>query len=242
MAEQGNFKKRQTAYKLCISQIMSGEQSFDDSTGYFSILLRDAAGQVINVSKINIIANVVDKYVSSGEKKYSSVTLDDATEQIRVKTFGEEISKIGGIAIGDTISVVGSLRIFNDEVYIIPEIARLADPKWLYVRKLEIARQFGNIEKADHNNVQTSKEEDSPAEEVEQMDIQEGKVSNSVKIESADLKNKIINKMKENNEEISIEKLILALNEPIEQINSSINELLDSNVVYEPKPGTLRLL
>jgi RPA family protein len=236
------FKKRQTAYKLCISQIMSGEQSFDESTGYFSILLRDMASQVINVSKINIIANVVDKYVSSGEKKYSSLTLDDATEQIRVKTFGEEISKVGAIAIGDTVSVIGSLRIFNDEVYIIPEIVRLADPKWLYVRKLEIASQFGNIEKADHSNIQTSEGENNSAEEIEQMDIQEGKVSNPVKIESADLKNKIISRIKENNEEISIEKLILALNEPIEQINSSINELLDSNVVYEPKPGTLRLL
>ena len=43
-------------------------------------------------------------------------------------------------------------------------------------------------------------------------------------------------------DEIDIEELIIDLAEPIEQINSSINELLESNTLYEPKPGTLKLL
>lgn len=249
------FKKRLTAHKLCISQIFSGEQAADDSSGSFSsfsILLRDKNGQVIQVSKANVIANIVDKYTSSGDRKYSTITLDDATGQIRVKAFSDDTAKLDGLEIGDTVTAIGFLRVYNDEIYMNPEIVRNVDPKWLFVRKLELIKQYGNIEReaaqqAENQNYQTSKKFDTQTQtnldnQSMQAEIKEEKISNNNPNNSEVLKNKIIEKIKANNEEMDIEQLIMKMDEPIEQINNSINQLLEENILYEPKPGTLKLL
>ena len=249
MAEQ---RKRQTAYRLCISQILNNEQSQDNASVFVS--LKNKNNEEINASKINLIANVIDKYSSSGERKYATVTLDDATGQIRIKSFGEDVSKLERVEIGDIIVVIGFLRIYNDELYIFPDIVRIADPKWLFVRKLELTKQFGEIEES--NEVYSSEDsavkmqESRNAENQSHLEVTEEKlaVDPASKEELKDIsalenmKKKIVEKIKMKGDEIDIEELIIDLAEPIEQLNSSINELLESNTLYEPKPGTLKLL
>ncbi len=85
---------------------------------------------------MNIVANVVDKY-TSGEKQYVSLTIDDASGQIRIKIFGEDVSKFQDIGQGDTIVIIGFVRFYNDELYITTEIIKKQDPRYLLVRKLE---------------------------------------------------------------------------------------------------------
>ena len=63
--------------------------------------------------------------------------MDDASGQIKIKVFGEDIGKIKGLNQGDTVLIVGLLRSWNNEVYINPEIIKKKDPKYLFVRKLE---------------------------------------------------------------------------------------------------------
>jgi len=131
MAE-GDFK-RATAYKLKIGDIFSGKKILDGERFNF-LELGDK-----KISRVNLVANVIEKY-SSGEKAYVSLTIDDASGQIRIKIFGDDVAKFSEINQGDSVLVIGMLRNYNDEIYITPEIIRKQDPRYLLVRKLEFEK------------------------------------------------------------------------------------------------------
>jgi hypothetical protein len=124
--------KRNVAYKLKIGSILTGKPVLDADKFKFLEL------EEKHVVRVNLIANVIEKYVQEGEKKFGSLTLDDGTGQIKVKAFGEEVDKFNQFIQGDTILTVGLLRSWNNEVYMNPEILRKISPEYLLVRKLEI--------------------------------------------------------------------------------------------------------
>jgi RecG-like helicase len=132
MADFTEQKKRNTAYKLRIGDLIKSKPVVVEGKFLF-LELGDK-----KVSRVNIIANVVDKYVSEGDKKYAALTLDDASGQIKLKSFGDEIAILKDKTQGDTVQVIGTTRDYNNEIYILPEIVKKVDPQWLLVRKLEI--------------------------------------------------------------------------------------------------------
>jgi uncharacterized protein len=135
MAE-GDFK-RQTAYKIKIGDVSRGRPIYDGER--FSFLeLGDK-----KLARVNIVANIVEKYLSE-DKNYLSLTIDDASGQLRIKVFGDEIQRFESLGQGDTVMVVGLLRSYNNELYISPEIIKVKDPRYLLVRKLEFDK---NIQK-----------------------------------------------------------------------------------------------
>jgi len=137
MADTGSFK-RAIAYKLRIGEVFKGKPVMDGER--FSFLeLGDK-----RISRINIVANVVEKY-SSEEKQYIALTIDDASGQIRIKIFGDDVLKFSNISQGDTIMIVGLLRSYNNEIYINPEIIKVKDPRYLLVRKLEFEKDAPKI-------------------------------------------------------------------------------------------------
>jgi len=129
--------KRATAYKLKIGDLFKGNKLFDGDR--FQSL--DIFG--VEVLRVNIIANVIDRYYSN-EKQYISLTIDDASGQIRIKIFGDDVNKFSEINQGDSILVIGLLRNYNNELYIIPEIIKKQDPRYLLVRKLEFVGESPN--------------------------------------------------------------------------------------------------
>ena len=137
MPEQttGTKMQRATAYKLRIGDILAGKIiSEQERFNYLEL----GSKQVI---RVNIMANIIDKYEGTGEKKYLSFTLDDASGQLRIKMFGDETLKFSGIQQGNTVMVIGKLRFFNNELYILPEIIKPKDPRYLLVRKLELEKE-----------------------------------------------------------------------------------------------------
>lgn len=126
------IKKRNIAFKMRIGDILKGKSMMDNGKFLFLEL-----GEK-KISRVNIIANCVDKYVQNGEKKYASLTIDDASGQLRIKAFGEDIGPVEKVIQGDTLQIVGTIREWNGEIYLLPEILKKVDPKWLLVRKLEI--------------------------------------------------------------------------------------------------------
>ena len=124
--------KRQIAYKLRIGSLLAGKPILDNER--FSFL--ELGNR--NIIRVNVIANIIEKYNSEGEKKFSSLTLDDASGQIKIKAFGEETGKMDKIIEGNTVRVIGMLRFYNNELYILPEIIKPVDPRYLLVRKLEV--------------------------------------------------------------------------------------------------------
>lgn len=133
------IKKRNVAYKMRIGDILKAKPIYDNERFLFLEL-----GEK-KLARVNILANCVDKYVQDGEKKYASVTIDDASGQIRLKSFGDDISLLKEVNQGDTLQVIGVVREYNSEVYILPEIIKKVDPKWLLVRKLEIQNSKKDI-------------------------------------------------------------------------------------------------
>ncbi|OIO80110.1 hypothetical protein AUJ84_04545 [Candidatus Pacearchaeota archaeon CG1_02_32_132] len=123
--------KRHIAYKYRIGDILAGKTIFDADHFRFQEITEK------QVVRVNIIANVIEKFVQDQDKKFASVTLDDASGQIKLKTFGDDISKFQNVSQGDTIQVVGLLRSWNNEIYISPEIIKSRTPEYLLLRKLE---------------------------------------------------------------------------------------------------------
>ena len=110
--------KRNTAFKYKIGDILIGKPVFNGDRFSF-IELGDK-----KIVRVNIVGNIVERYDITGERKYTFLTLDDGSGQIRIKAFGDDVEKLEGITQGLTVVVIGLLRHFNDETYISPEIDR----------------------------------------------------------------------------------------------------------------------
>ncbi|MDO8508787.1 MAG: OB-fold nucleic acid binding domain-containing protein [Nanoarchaeota archaeon] len=124
--------KRHIAFKYRIGNLLTGKPILENDR------LRFLEINNKNIIRVNIIANIVDKFLQEGEKKYGSITLDDATGQIRVKAFGDDLSKFSPFNQGDTVLLIGLVKHWKDEIYISPEIIKKKDPSFLLIRKLEI--------------------------------------------------------------------------------------------------------
>lgn len=198
--------KRNIAFKLRIGQILAGKPILEAD----KLKSVDLDGK--QVVRVNIIANVIEKFIQDeGEKKYGSVTIDDGSGQLKAKLFGEDISKFTSLNQGDTILVLGLLRSWNNEVYVTPEIIKKKEPSFLMVRKLEIDSEMPkSLDKG-----QLTQLKDKLIEIIKNAEKDNG---------------------------IDTEKIILDLKEPPEIINKEIKKLLEDGLIYEPRPSRLRWL
>lgn len=203
--------KRHIAYKLRIGDILLGKPIFDNDK-FINLELGDK-----KIVRVNIIGNIVDKYETDGDKKYIFFTLDDGSGQIKIKTFGEEgLKKFRGVLQGQTVAIIGTIRSWNNETYIQPEIIKEQDSKYLLVRKLEIEKQ---------RKTSAPKIED--------------------KKEIIAIKDQILDKIKKAENEGGIDKdeIIMDLrNVSPEIINQEIQKLLEEGIIFEPRPNRLRYL
>ena len=208
------FRKRETAHKLRIGNLLRAKQIFEQSEAQNPRLQFVELGNK-QILRINLISNVIDKYESEGESKFASITLDDGSGQIRARVFGEEINKFKELNQGDTVILIGLLRSYNQELYVMPEIIKKQDPKYLLVRKLELEKEIPTP------------------------------VTPEQKKEVKALREEIIDRIRdaESKEGIDKEEIILNLkdNNP-EVIHQEIKKLLEEGIIYEPKPGIVRYL
>jgi len=134
MTEEQTFK-RNVAFKVRVGDILAGKVIIEGER------FKHLESQDKQIVRVNLIANVIDKYIQDGEKKYATVSLDDSTGQIKLKAFGDDIEKFTQLNQGDTIMVIGLLRTWNNEIYITPEIIKKKEPAYLLIRKLEIEQE-----------------------------------------------------------------------------------------------------
>lgn len=142
--QQETFQKRQIAYKVKISDILSGSFAKDEFfAGYIRL-------NNVDISRVNIVATLV--YKSEGINN-SSAIIDDGTGKILVRSF-ENSDKFTKTDIGDSILAIGKIREFNNERYIVPEIfKKINNAAWVNVRKLELENtSFNNDSKIIDNN------------------------------------------------------------------------------------------
>jgi RPA family protein len=205
---EGQFK-RNIAYKIRIGDVLLGKPIFDGER--FSFL--ELGNR--KIIRVNIIGNIVDRYESEGDRKYLFLTLDDGSGQIKLKCFGDDVSRFDNVVQGQTVLVIGSLRNFNNETYISPEIIKEYDTKYLLIRKLEIEKEKSK------NTVPLAREQI-----VAVKDKILGIIKDAEKDGGIDMDNVIMN-LREVSPEI---------------INQEIRKLLEEGIVFEPRPGKIRWL
>ena len=208
MPEEQQFK-RNTAYKFRIGDLLFGKPIMNGEKFSFLELGNK------KIIRVNLIGNIVDKYESGEERKYLSLTLDDGSGQIKLKSFAENVEKFKDIHQGQTVAVIGVLRNWNDETYVSPEIIKELDPKYLLIRKLE-----------------TEKEKILNSNPVEKEQI-------------VAIKDKILDMIKGSEDDGGIDKdqIITNLqNISPEIINQEIQKLLEEGIAFEPRPGKVRYL
>ncbi len=205
--EQKTFQKRQVAYKVRISDILNENFIKDDiSAGY--IKLND-----VNVSRVNIIATVVYK---SEQQSVSSIAVDDGTGKILLRSF-ENNNAFSKLDVGDAALVIGKIREFNKERYIVPEVLKkISNINWMNVRKLEV-----KITKDDK-----IKNEDNDLIEGVVTNINDGIYLLIKKLDKGD--------------GVSIEDVLKNSDNSVAE--NIINQLLENGDIFEIKPGKLKVL
>jgi len=122
------------AHKLRISEIIEGSIERPDDQSSKTILVTKLG---IRTSRVRVMGTIVDIFRSE-LSDYMNFTLDDGTGTIRVKVWSEK-PVISEIRIGDIVDVIGLVRLYRDEVYLIPELViKVKDPNWELVRELEL--------------------------------------------------------------------------------------------------------
>jgi RPA family protein len=236
--------KRLTAKKACIVEIVRGK--FVERPGFESNYVITGLGR--RLSRVRILGNVVDKYISS-ESQYAAITLDDSTETIRCKFF-RNLRLIENIELGDLVDVVGKIR-NGGEIYINVELIKKIDnPNFEILRWLELIKiwkeQKEKMEKVRELKKQTSdvnelylltkdfltkKELEGILEAEKMFEIEE----NSPK----DIILKLIEKYDDGNG-ADYEILLKEANLPEEIFDQAIQQLLESGLCFEPKPGKIK--
>ncbi len=215
--ENKQQRVRSTAYKVPINALINGRYVKDEaefSPNY--IQLND-----LKISRANIIGIVV----SIEDNSNISFVLDDGTAKIPIRSF-EQISSIPEIKIGSIINVIGRPREFSSEKYIVPEIIKETDEKWMRVRKLEI----GKISLPEEQKEQAN---EMPVTEEKIENNQEGILSNQ---------EKIIQYIKKNDQGQGIEIENIINNLQIDNCEKLVENMLKEGDLFENLPGKLRVL
>jgi RPA family protein len=245
--------KRITAIKTDIKSITEGK--YVDSEGYSPSHVITNYGQ--KVSRVRVLSTVVTKFVSE-TGKFASLTLDDGTDTIRAKTF-KDLSKFEHVNIGDVVDVVGKIRKYNNEVYVLAEsVNKVNDPNWETLRILEIKELKKSLQKNKELVLQYKEKysgQDLKRILKEEHKIPETFVDSVIKIAKEvkedtkksteqQAKEKILEIIEKNDKGDGCDYSIILERSGLEEdiIDSIINELLSDGICFEPRPGKIRKL
>ena len=138
------MEQRKPAVPIRISELLSGTYSEQE----------DGPGTVIVDGTQIERARIYGIAVSTGE-----LVVDDGTGSILVRSFDATYP----ISVGDAILVIGKPRMYKNEFYLLGEIVKKVDAKWIDVHKkrmpakqhdvLSIVRELDSGEGADYNAV-----------------------------------------------------------------------------------------
>ncbi|MHA1577866.1 MAG: OB-fold nucleic acid binding domain-containing protein [Candidatus Thorarchaeota archaeon] len=117
-----------TAIRASIADIIKGEYSSDDGHKVISPF-------GIELKRVMIVGHIVGQY--TGKDNFASITIDDGTETIQAKVWDQSVPLLQKLEEGVLAVVVGKIREYNEEVYLVPEIVRpLSDPNFLTLHQL----------------------------------------------------------------------------------------------------------
>jgi RPA family protein len=239
---------RQTTVKARISDVVNSK--FIKKEGLEPSYILTELGQ--KISRANLVGTIVDKFMSE-DGNYSSITVDDDSDSIRVKAFKEDSNIFSNLEIGDFVMVIGKVREYAGENYIIPEIVKkIADPNYESLHGLEVLKQllkqkkdlekikkekdkFGNVEELKKN---VKKEYDIDEDTVDAI-IESLSTEGEIKEDYKPLILETLEKL-DKGEGVEFKKLLEESKLPENVFEEAVNELLSDGTCYEPSPGIMK--
>lgn len=214
--------QRMTAKKVRIYDVINGK--WVKKEGMEPSYIETSYGD--QLSRVRIMGTIVSKFLAE-DGNFASITVDDATDTIRAKTF-KTVKPLDAAEVGDIVDVVGKVREYNEEIYIIPEIVlKIRNPNMELLRKLEIMTQLKK-----HGSIKQKVVASAPAPEEQEEKVEPA--------EKEDLRKKVLEKIEASVEGISYSEVIGGMSAPEEEVESVINDLLAEGICYEPTPGKIR--
>jgi RPA family protein len=235
---------RQTTKSSKISDIVNG--TYVRKEGMEPSYVLTKMGE--RISRTKLVGTVIDKFMSE-DGGYSSVTIDDDSDSIRAKAFQEDADFFDDFEKGDFVMLIGKVREYNEENYIIPEIMRKVDKDYESLHRLKILKNF--IQKKKINQiVQKQKDKFADLKELKKYLVKKQKfdeeevegvletLGEKTKKKEKDYKPLLLELIEKTDkgEGVPFKKLLekSKLEESIFQ--ETMNELLTDGICYEPKP------
>jgi len=239
-------RRRVTAVRSHICDILNGEVRVDNG---LSVL----TSYGVEIKRVYLIGVIVDVFKRGGESEpessYCSLSLDDGTGVINLKSWGEDTTRFGSFKVGDVVEVIGLIREYNDELYVVPEsVTLVSDIHWELFRELEIIDRkrgfkLGELEREDVWKFEESEaladeksvsEELTPEEEVLEDSLLDSELQDLI-LEAISRLNKDAG--------VTIGELVKELKYYSErEIISALNDLLNDGLIYEPNPGKYKIM
>jgi len=204
--------QRQTAKRMRIVDLVSGE--FVRKEGMEPSFVVTPRKE--RVSRAKIIGTIVTKFISE-DGNFAAATVDDATSTIQAKLW-KETKLLTEASVGDIVNLIGKVREYEGDIYIVPEVIRKVDPDQESMSRLEI---LAAMKKGGEGK------EGEEAEEPEKTGDDE-------------LRKKVVSIIDGSEDGIKYSELVEKTGVPEEALENIINELLGEGICYEPTPGKIK--
>ena len=227
--------QRQTAYKVKIKDVVEGRFVKQENPNPSYLL--DKFNR--KISRVNIIGTIISKFDNGNNK---TLLIDDNTGRINLIIFNDSLD-VKDIEIGDMALIIGRVREYNGDIYIVPEIIRKEeDIKWAEVRKRELELIESNLNSKSPENLVV---EGDTKEEHISIDNVGGNITEDIvdEAESNDSPvDKIYNLIKELDagEGADIEEIIEKSS--LDNAEAIIKNLLMEGQIYEVRRGKVKVL
>ncbi|MBI4182062.1 MAG: hypothetical protein HY520_03795 [Candidatus Aenigmarchaeota archaeon] len=196
--------ERSVARKVAVASVTRG--TWEKQEGMTASYVITPGGE--QVARARILATVVGKFVAE-DQLFASITLDDGTDTIRAKVF-KTTKPIGDLPLGAIVDLIGKVKEYNGELYLIPEVVQVVEnPNLELLRELELlakGRAAGAAPAAPKN----------------------------------DLRPKLLQLIEQAKDGLTYDALIQQSGSPEQEVEQVVNDLLGEGICYEPTPGKIR--
>lgn len=159
-AQQPQYQ-RQVAHIVTVQDLLDGK--FMPQEGWEPNYILMPWGD--KIGRVHLVGTVIE-YTNA-----MRMLIDDGSTSIELRSF-DPLPNAQGLDVGDVIRVIGKPRMFNDKLYVAPEIiAKLPDKKWIELHQAilkrfarersSIGHQPENVEHTDFSS-ETSQDDNSP--------------------------------------------------------------------------------
>jgi RPA family protein len=240
---------RQTTSRSRIYDIINGK--FVHKEGLEPSYVLTDFGQ--KISRAYLIGTIVDKFMSENGN-YSSITIDDDSDSIRIKAFREQVNIFDTFNVGDMVMVIGKIRNYADENYMIPEIVKkITNSNLESLHKLEILKQT-LLQKKAFEKIKDEKEKFSDVEKLKKYVKKQYGIDDDVvdsiletfmvkeELKEKDYKPLLLETLDklDSGEGVEFRKLLEESKLPENVFEEAINEILSEGTCFEPKPGIIK--